>query len=74
MVHGLSCKMSGFVGQRHDNICIELAHLCSMALTLSQISSEPEILYGRELNVAQRTEGEVVGDKARGDVGAHGFQ
>jgi hypothetical protein len=44
-----------------------------MALTPSRISSEPEIFYGRELNAAQRTEGEVLGDEARGDVGAHGF-
>jgi len=71
--HGLSCKKGGFVGQRHDDVCEELAHLCSMALTPSQISSGPEIFYGRELNVAQRTEGEVLGDEARGDVGAHGF-
>ncbi len=33
--HGLSCKKGGFVGQRHDNICEELAHLCLMALTPS---------------------------------------
>ncbi len=71
--HGLSCKKGGFVGQRHDDVCEELAHLCSMALTPSRISSEPEIFYGRELNAAQRTEGEVLGDEARGDVGAHGF-
>ena len=71
--HGLSCKKGGFVGQRHDDVCEELAHLCSMALTPSQISSGPEIFYGRELNVAQRTEGEVLGDEAQGDVGAHGF-
>jgi len=71
--HGLSCKKGGFVGQRHDDLCEELAHLCSMALTPSRISSEPEIFYGRELNAAQRTEGEVLGDEARGDVGAHGF-
>jgi hypothetical protein len=44
-----------------------------MALTPSRISSEPEIFYGRELNAAQRTEGEVLGNEARGDVGAHGF-
>ncbi len=41
--HGLSCKKGGFVGQQHDDVCEELAHLCSMALTLSRISSEPEI-------------------------------
>ncbi len=29
---GLSCKKGGFV-QGHDNVCKELAHLCSMALT-----------------------------------------
>jgi hypothetical protein len=44
-----------------------------MALTPSRISSEPEIFYGRELNAAQRTEGEALGYKACGDVGAHGF-
>ncbi len=31
--HGLSCKKDGFVGQQHDDVCEELAHLCSMALT-----------------------------------------
>ncbi len=30
--HGLSCKKGGFVGQQHDNVCEELAHLCLMAL------------------------------------------
>ncbi len=30
--HGISCKKGGFVGQWHDNVCKELAHLCSMAL------------------------------------------
>ena len=74
VVHGLSCKKGGFVEQRHDNVCKEMAHLCSMALTPSRISSEPEIFYGRELNVALRTEGKVMGNEARGDVlGAHGF-
>jgi hypothetical protein len=71
--HGLSCKKGGFVGQRHDDVCEELAHLCSMALTPSRISSEPEIFYGCGLNAAQKTVGKVLGDKARGDVGAHGF-
>ncbi len=33
--HGLSCKKGGFVGQRHDDVYEELAHLCSMALTPS---------------------------------------
>jgi hypothetical protein len=73
VAHGLTCKKGGFVGQWHDDVCKELAHLCSMALTPSQISSEPEIFYGRKLNAAQRTEGEVLDDEARGDVGAHGF-
>ena len=45
--HGLSCKRGGFVGQRHDDVCEELAHLCLMALTTARISSEPEIFYGR---------------------------
>jgi hypothetical protein len=71
--YGLSCKKGGFVGQRHDEVCEELAHLCSMALTPSQISSEPEIFYGRDLTAAQRPANEVLGDEARGDVGAHGF-
>ncbi len=30
--HGLSCKKGCCVGQRHDDVCEELAHLCSMAL------------------------------------------
>ncbi len=33
--HGISCKKGGFVGQRHDDVCKELAHLCLMALTPS---------------------------------------
>ena len=33
--HWLSCKKGGFVGQRYDDECEELAHLCSMALTPS---------------------------------------
>ncbi len=61
------------MGQRHDDVCKELAHLCSMALTPSQISSEPEIFYGRELNAAQQNANKVLGGGARGDVGAHGF-
>jgi len=44
-----------------------------MALTPSRISSEPDFFYGRKLNAAQRTEGEVLGDEDHGDVGAHGF-
>jgi hypothetical protein len=71
--HGLSCKKDGFVGQKHDNVCKELAHLCLMALTLSRISSEPKIFYGRDLTVAQRPANEVLGNKARGDVGVQGF-
>jgi hypothetical protein len=71
--HGLNCKKGGFVGQRHDDVCEELAHLCSMALTAARISSEPEIFYGRGLTAAQRGTSEVLGDEARGDVGAHGF-
>ncbi len=71
--HGLSCKKGGFVGQRHDDVCEELAHLCLMALTAAWISSKPETFYGRGLNAAQRNANEVLGDEARGDVGAHGF-
>ncbi len=71
--HGLSCKKGGFVGQRHDDVCEELAHLCLMALTAARISSEPEIFYERGLNVVQRNANEVLGDEVRGDVGAHGF-
>jgi hypothetical protein len=69
----LSCKKGGFVGQRHDDVCKELAHLCSMALTPSRISFEPEIFYGRELNAAQRNANKVLGNGSRGDVGSHGF-
>jgi hypothetical protein len=71
--HGLSCKKRGFVGQRHDDVCKELAHLCLMALMLAWISSEPDIFYGRGLNVVQRNANKVLGDEARGDVGAHSF-
>ena len=35
VAHGLTCKKGGFVGQWHDDVCKELAHLCSMALTPS---------------------------------------
>jgi hypothetical protein len=73
VVHGLSCKKGGFVGQRCDDVCKELAHLCLIALTLSRISSEQEFFYWRQLNAAQRTEGEALGDEARGDVGVHSF-
>ncbi len=61
------------MGPRYDDVCKELAHLCSMALTAARISSEPEIFYGRGLNAAQRNTNEVLGDEVRGDVGAHGF-
>jgi hypothetical protein len=71
--HGLSCKKGSFVGQRHDDVCEELAHLCLMALTPSRISSEPKIFYGRDLTAAQRPANEVLGDEACGDVRAHGF-
>jgi hypothetical protein len=71
--HGLSCKNGGFVGQQHDDVYEELAHLCSMTLTPSGISSEPKIFYGKDLTVAQRPVNEVFGNKACGDVGAHGF-
>jgi hypothetical protein len=71
--HGLSCTKGGFVGQRHVDVCKELAHLCSMALTPAWISSEPEIFYGRGLNTVQRNANEVLGNEARWDVGAHGF-
>ncbi len=71
--HGLSCKKGGFVGQQHDNVCEELAHLCLMALMPSRISSEPKIFYGRDLTAAQKPVNEVLGDEARGDIGAHGF-
>ena len=50
------------MGQQHDDVCKELAHLCSMALMPSRISSKPEFFNGRELNGAQRTEGKVLGD------------
>jgi hypothetical protein len=44
-----------------------------MALMPFRISSVPEIFYGRDLTVAQRPANEVLGDEARGDIGAHGF-
>ena len=72
--HGLSCKKGGFVGQRHDEVCEELAHLCSMALTPSRISSKPKLFYGRDLTVAQRPANEVLGDDAHGDVGVQAFR
>jgi hypothetical protein len=71
--HGLSCKKGGFVGQQHDGVCEELAHLCSMALTPSQISSEPEIFFGRYLTEAQRPANEMLGYEAHEDVGSYGF-
>jgi len=46
VVHGLCCMKGGFVGQRHDDVCKELAHLCSMALTLSRISSNKKSFIG----------------------------
>ncbi len=61
------------MGQRHDDVCEELAHLCLMALRPARIFSEPEIFHGRGLTAAQRNADEVLGDEARGDVGAHGF-
>ncbi len=39
----------------------------------SRISSKPKIFYGRDLTAAQRPASEVLGNEARGDVGAHGF-
>jgi hypothetical protein len=71
--HVLSYKKGGFVGQQHDDVCGELAHLCSMNLMPFRISSEPKIFYGRDLTAAQRPSKEVLGDKAHGDVGVHGF-
>jgi hypothetical protein len=71
--YGLSCKKGGFERQQHDDVCEELAHLCLMALTPSQISSKLNIFYGRDLTAAQRPANEVLGDKAHWDVGAHGF-
>jgi hypothetical protein len=43
-----------------------------MALRPSRISFEPKIFYGRDLTAAQRPRNEVLGNEARGDVGAHG--
>ena len=85
--HGLSCKKGGLVGQRHDDVRDELAHLCSTALSESRVSTEPEIFYGRGVRAstpraeckctrkdrAGVTVCSCLGDEARGDVAAHGF-
>ncbi|KAL7474326.1 hypothetical protein ACHAW6_000301 [Cyclotella cf. meneghiniana] len=44
--HGLSCKRGGLVGIRHNNVRDKWAHLCSIALTDSQVVIEPTIFYG----------------------------
>jgi hypothetical protein len=41
--HGLSCKIGGLVGTRHDDVRDEWAHLCSLATTASKVSIEPLI-------------------------------
>ncbi|KAL7474910.1 hypothetical protein ACHAW6_000853, partial [Cyclotella cf. meneghiniana] len=76
--HGLSCKHSGLVGIRHDDVRDEWAHLCSIALTDSQVVIEPTIFYGNGSraggNNATPTTPRTVnqtntlGDEARGDV------
>ncbi|KAL7474427.1 hypothetical protein ACHAW6_000401 [Cyclotella cf. meneghiniana] len=44
--HGLSCKRGRLVSIHHDDVRNEWAHLCSIALTNSQIVTEPSIFYG----------------------------
>ena len=81
--HGLSCKKGGLVGIRHDDVCDEWAHLCSIALSNSRVVTEPAIFYGNGTRATtnnaaisatsptRRTN--IPGNKARGDVLAHSF-
>ena len=83
---GLSCKKGGLVGIRHDDVCNEWVHLCSIALTNLRIVIKPAIFYGNGLQAgapnatpattnatATTTRTTTLGDEARGDVLAHSF-
>jgi len=81
--HGLSCKRDGLVGIRHKDVHDEWAHLCSIALTESQVVIEPTIFYGNGSQAGvnnanpttprQPNPTNTLGDEARGDVLARGF-
>ena len=75
------------MGQRHDDVRDELAHLCTLALSDSRVKIEPEIFYRSDtrasqprtgckctgLDTAGKTICKCLGDEARGDVAAYGF-
>ncbi|KAL7478637.1 hypothetical protein ACHAW6_004392 [Cyclotella cf. meneghiniana] len=81
--HGLSCKRSGLIGIRHNDVCDEWAHLCSIALTDLQVVIKHSIFYGNGSRVGgsnatpttPRTANptNTLGDEAHGDVLAQGF-
>ncbi|KAL7475511.1 hypothetical protein ACHAW6_001428 [Cyclotella cf. meneghiniana] len=81
--HGLSCKRSGLVDICHNDVCVEWAHLCSIALTDSRVVIKPTIFYGNGsragTNKASPTisrppnPAKTLRDEACGDVLAHGF-
>ena len=76
--HGLNCKKGGLVGIRHDDTRDEAGGLAAMALTLSKVSYEPQIFYGRDVaagqpNNTQNNGSYAIGDEARGNVKVHGL-
>ncbi|KAL7478615.1 hypothetical protein ACHAW6_004436 [Cyclotella cf. meneghiniana] len=81
--HRLSCKRGGLIGIHHDNVRDKWAHLCSIALTDSQVVIEPAIFYGNGsqagVNNANPTTPctdnptNTLGDEACRDVLANGF-
>ena len=75
--HGLNCKKGGLVSLRHNDVHDEWAHLCSLALGNSRVTTEPLIFYGDGMRVHQgpgsTANGHSLGVEARGDVSAHGF-
>ena len=76
--HGLNCKTEGLVGIRHDDTRDEAGGLAAMALTLSKVSYEPQIFYGRDVaasqpNNTQNNGSYAIGDEARGNVKVHGL-